>query len=365
MKGIDFDKLVNKLDRELKAERNQININKIKNIDVSTLVDDFLLDNHDGFEKLLKIHQILKPDWIKAYNQNEAKKPKNVRTFIDGDITVQDIIDETSGDEITELAVSVVISNKIAHYVTNLIKNELARYVESNHLKLSREEFGHISQDLKRYFDPENRERKQMLNATENSLRANDINIESFDRAEMEKLISIQNSVFSLKDLAIRKLLVLLKERDDINYGMKKDEERGIQAFVMDLPYYGQFAVHLKEPKLSKQCTADNTQEYNENIEQDKKETSYEMDEVRKAIFALLQGKVYEQDLYEMHNIMLTSQISEEGNVFLKSLRRLKTDEEKIAEIDKFKDKDPRYYHYLMVKSGYDVRGDNDEPRIK
>lgn len=181
----------------------------------------------------------------------------------------------------------------------------------------------------------------------------------------METLISIQNTVFALKDHAIRKMLVLLKDRDDINYGMKKDEEKGVQAFIMDLPYYGQFAVHLKEPKLSRQCTDDKTQEYNENEMNANHEPLDEMEEVRKAIFELLDGREYTQNLYEMQNIMLTSEISREGNDFLKSLRSLKTDEEKIHEIEKIKDKDPRYYHYLMVKSGYDVRGDNNEPNIK
>lgn len=361
MRGINLDKI----DKDLRADDTKAKIKILKQVNFSTYAEEFMINNHDGFEKLMRLYDILNPDWVKTHNREERKKPKNVQTFLNPSITIQDIIDEAAGDEITELALTTLVSNRLAHYISNIIKRRVEIYKNKNDMFLSKNDFTEVSESVRRYFDPNNKERRLTLKWIEANLLSYNIDISQFNRSEMETLVSAQNTAFSLKDHALYKMITLLKERDDINYGHILDPN-GKDAFVVDLPYYGQFSVHLKKPKLSKQCMENDTKEYKESSKQQVRKEDDESNEVRKKIFDLLEDQSYEQDLYETTNIMLTSEVSQEAESFSKSLMKLKNDDEKIARIKEVEENDPRYAHYLMVKNGYDPRGDkNDESGVR
>lgn len=163
MEGVNLGRI----GKDRKTAKNQNAIHKVKNIDVSNLLHEFLLNNHEGFKKIMNLHQMLKPDWVKAYNEQERRKPKNIQTFISEKVTAQDIIDDAGEDEITKLALSTVVSNRIAHYVTNLIKNEVADYQKNNNIKLDKNSFAEVVKSLRIYFDPENKDNGKKLSLSQ------------------------------------------------------------------------------------------------------------------------------------------------------------------------------------------------------
>lgn len=347
----------NKKQQKERQTANQISV--LKGINTIDLIKDYLADSSEGFERILRIYEQLEPNWVETYNIYEKKKPRNIQTFIESDTTIEDIIGEAQGDELMELALTTMVCNRMAHTVSNIIKRKIEEYAIKNNIKLEKNDYSYIGKSMTRYFDSAN-EQSQILPNIELKLKRYGIDVKEFNKQEMQALVECQNMLFTLKDYSIMKLLNVLKDRDDVNYGKRKDERTGKDTLSVDLPYYGQFAVHLKLPNLAQQLTDDNTPEY---FEQDKKiedEENTDIDYTRRAIAKLLDGKYYEGTLYETENVMLTSQTSKQATEFLKSIREL-TEEEQIEKIKAHAGDDARYYNYLMIKSGYDTRGDNND----
>ncbi len=349
----------NKIDKNIRASMTNEQIKALSNIDFHSFVIDYLADTHEGFKNILKLYEKLVPNWVKIHNREEQKKPQEVQSLMNPSTIMQDIIDEADGDEITELSLAIVGANRIAHFSGCAMKRLIETIADRKEFLCSFDEANRL---LSRYFDSSNINDEKKLDRLRAEIDYLGIEFTEQEADAFKMLSNAQTMAFQVKEHTLYKMLTILKEKEDINYGIALDEN-GKEVFVMDLPYYGQYSVHIKKPRLERSLTDYGIREYKEETE--KKETDgIDINNVRIGINSLLKDKLYEGELYEKRTIMLTSEMSDSADTFSKSLRNLSTDEEKIAAIDRKRKDNPRYAHYLKVKNGYDTRGNDNGDRV-
>ncbi len=357
MKGVNF----NKIDKELELERANSRKNRVKNLNFS-LIEDCLADNYEMLKNILVAYNELEPNWLNKYNDKEEEKPTEMQTFIDKDTTIEDILSEASGEDIVELALCVTISNRIAHSITDIMRKKIREYASDSVDKSSE---ANILKGIRRQFHYSKKDKQGYINYTlSRECEYLGIDVNQFKTDGFGELVEAESTAFYLKEYSLQKMLVKLKDRPDINYGIKDSinkNGKSQKAFVMDLPYYGQFAVHLMDPKLEAQASVNTQNRLSKNKYVDESVLSKNLDEEininRRAIFDLLSNKEYDQVLFEKNNIMLSSNVSEDAEKFLKSLRGM-TEEKQLEKINDIEKTNPRYAHYLKVKGAYDTRGD-------
>ncbi len=348
-----------KIDKGIRANITNEQLKVLSNIDFHSFVIDYLADTHEGFKSILKLYEKLEPYWVNIHNREEQKKPQNVQNLIEPSTTIQDIIEEADGDEITELSLSVVGANRIAHFSTRAMKRLIEIIADRKKFYCS---FDDANRLLLRYFDSSNVNDEKKLAKLKSEIDFLGIEFTEQEANTFRMLSDAQTMAFQVKDHSLYKMLTILRENEDINYGLFLDE-KGKEAFAMDLPYYGQYSVHIKKPRFERSLTDYGIREYKE--EPEKKESdNMDINNVRIGIYSFLKDKPYDGDLYEKETIMLTSAISNSADSFSKSLRKLSNDKERIEAIDRERKDNPRYAHYLKVKNGYDTRGNNNGYRI-
>ena len=226
-------------------------------------------------EMLMQLFYKMNPNWIADFNALEEDKPEKIRIRLN---PVREVDPKTrkykdpavfnkliekikDSDNIIKNALSVYLTNKIAHSCQNTIKVLIESEVKAK--KIDDEGFEEIAtlvryhfklkQNLKKTGNTE--EQKQDTNGKiRTSLRKlghyglKEENLKNLENMGMMSLLRRESQAFYLKDFEISNLLKKLKLKEEIYYGMAtelKTKSKGGQILVINLPVYGQFSVHL------------------------------------------------------------------------------------------------------------------------
>lgn len=356
MGSISFKPNYKEIERSLNIESARKAKERVKTLNFKT-VRDSIADTHEMLENLLKAYESVEPNWKNIHNGVEENKPEKMQSFISQNQTIEDILEIAEEDELAELSLCITVSNRIAHTISDIMKKQVREYANG---ELDKNNEYIFMKEVRRIFNPHREEGKQKINRSFSNLcNVIGIDLNRLKEDGFPELVEAEQAAFSMKEYSLRELITTLKDRDDINYGKKEGTNQNGKkqtSFIMDLPFYGQYSVHLMDPKLETQGSknmSDKVKEFEE------KEEIESVDKVRKDIFDLLIDKEYEGELYEKHTVILNSEQSEETNKFLKSLQGL-TEEEQKEKLDEIEKQDERFGHHLKVAGGYDTRGEKD-----
>ncbi len=321
---------------------------------IETLETDSALEHYEAktlekrFEELMRLYDKLEPDWKKEYEKVEARKPKELQTPL-GANNIEEVINGAIYDKLLEMCLSMHIANKIAHklefFKNIIIKKMLQDKVETGEISedilSDRKKFAKVSRIISEMIDPTNENNESLIEWNQNILNRDNITsdvIQKLRDMEVGKLIKGKANAFAAKDIEITKALKALAEIKDISYGIytktKTDREgktiydsQGMPTYenllVVDLPYYGQFSIHMKQES---------------------------------SISALSKIPYYgRRYIYEKETVLLTDEISPVAIKFIEREKRkgksgtFKGLYTELREIDKV---NPRYAHYLALKLG-------------
>lgn len=356
MGSISFRPNFREIDRSNNIESARKAKERVKILNLTTYRDS-IADTCDMLEILLKTYNVLEPNWKNIHNRMEEKKPKNMQSFIGKDYTVDDILMSAQYDELAELSLCVTVSNRIAHTITDIIKKQVREYAGG---RLDKDIEYDFMRRVRKIFDPHRKEDSIKVDSDFKRICSEiGTDIKKLEEDGFPELIEAEHTAFSMKEYSLRELITVLKNRDDINYGKKEGLNKNGKkqtSFIMDLPFYGQFSVHLMDPRLETQ----GSENMSEKLEEYEKQKDIEpIDKIRQDIHNLLMDQEYDGELYEKHIVILNSEQSEDTNKFLKSLQGLTEEEQKEA-LEKIEKQDERYGHHLKVAGGYDTRGEKD-----
>lgn len=314
----------------------------------------------DRVEKLIRFYDKVMPTWKTEFNELERKKKPKMRCELDLDEDLEDIIKSAQEDIIIGKAISIHVANKIAHYSQNTIKILVEKLlVEKNKDLMAKNdyegvetissiidtrnssEFNKIVANIRKYFDlnksitrvgctEENKKsiQKYMDNILKQlaKYQLDEKDLKTLEAWGVVDLREKENQAFYIKSHEISMFLANLKDRDDIDYGMatkitKSNNGRNNteDILVVNLPYYGQFSVHLQSHKHK---------ELLRNLGKD----NYNVDEI-----------------YEKETVMLTEKISPKAREDLDKGGAIS--EEKLLKIAKT---DFKYALYLAIKTGHE-----------
>ncbi len=294
-----------------------------KNSDLLKVNSYMLLPIEERFSKLMHLYDEMER-WKKEYKKVEKHKPEDIRTPLTAE-RIEELIDSALYDEMIEVTLSMHVSNRIAHTCIfakeYIIKKFILDKIENGQL----EEKIDLDKALKRIdiiSDPINTEESMITKISKAELKSFGITEEMLRELQgkgLKELSQLERSAFYIKTYETENTIKLLKKRDDISYG-KVTNETG-DALVIDLPYYGQFAVHLKS---------------------------------KESVSALSNTPYDSLHFYEKESVMLTDEISEKAQRFINSRRENgKLDlKDLIPELRKIKKDRPRFAHYVAVKMG-------------
>lgn len=338
------DNLLKRIDKDLRFKNAGIKPNILINSDVLNIPNYSSLPLEKRFAKLMTLYDEVQPRWVSEFNALEQKKPRNMQIYLDPQTTtMEDLIESADNDELCQTVMAMYTANKLAHVCENTRRVLLEKYLkqklqdaaspqEETLLKDALHDFENISHTLKSYFDPRNSTKPGLLRKLEYTLNVNGISskdLETFSKNGFKQLVEKERVGYYLKDFEMMNLIEMLKERDDISYGMVTDHKldnfgnplinrhtgkpQSNHLLVVDLPYYGQFSVHMKEAS---------------------------------SISALSQTPYRKMQVFETESMILTSEISpyaekdlDNGSISMENLKKIKA-------------RDPRYAHYLALKTG-------------
>lgn len=304
----------------------------------------------DRFTELMELFDKVNPEWKKIYEEIEKEKPLEVQTPLEYE-NIQDVIDGALNEPILELCLSIHIANKIAHTydraIENIIKQKLIEKSQKSSdnkiqgLLKDHKELFRLYRQIGDYLDPSNLDD---TSARENSLeyiKRNGItedDLEQLNNIGIPFLVRGRKKAFAAKDYEIDQALTALKQEKDISYGVClrkirnrdgsiKTDSRGREVMdsvlVVDVPYYGQYLVHMKKGTSISSLAA--IPKY---------------------------GAKY---LYEKKTFLLTDNISDQGKNFIERhtpAGKTASYEEMEPHLINLEKMNPRFAHYLALKFG-------------
>lgn len=310
------------------------------------------MDNR--FVELMNLYDKVNPNWKSVYEEIEATKPEEIQTPLEFE-NIQDVIDSALYAPILELCLSIHIANRIAHTydraIENIIKHKLIEKAKKDNdektkrLLKDNRKLVRVYRQIGDYLDPANISDKNLRERSLEYLKKDGIteeDIKQLDDIGISHLIKERKRAFAAKDYEIDEALTTLKQEKDISYGVClrrvrepngkiKTDSRGKEirdsVLVVDVPYYGQYLVHMK------------------------KDTSM-------SALAML-PKYRAQNLYEKKTFLLTDNISDKGREFIEehstdgrtvSYPEIEPDLKRLEKIN------PRFAHYLALKFGANKR---------
>lgn len=310
--------------------------------------------------------EALEPAWVRIHNTIESEKPEKMRSELPYNTTIQDIVEMVGDDEIEQLSLCLTISNRIAHEFSKVIDDQIHACIAEDIDKTTEKQF---KKQIKKYFKYKNSNKNSDVPEIDAELERKfkswchrmGTNIDKLEEAALPELIQAEGFGFSLKNDSLLRLATILKEHDDINYGVMNtinQNGKSQKAFVMDLPLYGQFSVHLLEPKLDSQGTKPISERMKEFTEIEKEDFENEQ---CKAIMEALKGKEYNGIFYNKKNFILNKNQSKQTSDFINGLRMLTEEEEEKWNI-LLRDEGYDFTHQTKVKYDYPFkRGERNE----
>lgn len=304
---------------------------------------------NDNLDKLVNLYEKLRPDWIVNFNDFE-KNRKDIKYSAAGikkDTSLLEVVEgvkENDLDNASVLAMNMYIANKIAH-TCGIARDRIVEgiMVQTCGEHISQEDFTvkKASKLIKKYFIAKNKNDISKMRRMKQYLRDFEIEndeIEQLDRLGISELIQMEMDIFAIKDLEMMNLITRLQERDRIqeteidsdeidppmSYGIKEDD-KGNRLMVVDLPFFGQFSVHMRDPMT----------------------------------ISALSDTEYNKFVYARESVMLTEDISpiakedwHNSKGTIEGIKKVAMDRMKgYGKRDKL-DEVTRYAHHLTLKSG-------------
>lgn len=215
-----------------------------------------------NLNRLLGFYEDINTNWVNDYNKvNERKGKTKVKITTSGkkiDIfKAKEDVEETEYSKVKNTGRMVQIANSIGHTCEYIINKKLNGYIrEHKNIQCdldNNDQFKEISFNLRRIYRPitkeqEKQERKEYLMEKYSFHERDFICLEGYN---FDRYMDIFNKCMQIKDVGIEKIHEILTEHkaDTISYGYKEDDD-GRALFVMDVPGFDQFSVHVKNMKL-------------------------------------------------------------------------------------------------------------------
>lgn len=353
-KEAEKENRLNKAKRVVKKLRKGNRELKLSFIDISKKVLSTDMDN-PNFEdevtllhELSKFYELIEPNWRTSFNELNGRKRKyGIEEPIKKDEDVFDLLGgvvDTDTDKASLAAVNMYLANKLAHAYgvarDRIVEDILSKNNVSGNVK-------DISNYLKVYY--KNRFDKNVK--AENKVRdkllrkgiTDDI-IEQCTSAGVYSLAVAEMHAFSIKDRSMMMAISRFKNREvsqgigedaPISFGMKEISENE-KLLVVDLPYFGQFSVHMKDPGM----------------------------------ISAMSDTIYSKAIYAFESVMLTEKTSTEVSKDIEKMREL-IGKEGLTRVDAIRkvaqarveaernyssqdidEEVQKYAHHLLLKSG-------------
>lgn len=310
----------------------------------STLKYYEIKDLDQRFKGLMLLYDKIEPNWKNVYTEVENQKPAEIQTPLGAD-SIEDVIDGALYDDVLEECLSMHIANKVAHQyefsayiiIENLLRNKCKEGKIPVELIDDRRTFRSIAKNITNLYDPIYEPSSRTVIESKRKLAEKGIkeeDIKELGSLGIPELLIAKKQAFAAKDYEISQSTKLLSKRKDISFGVctsyKKDRTgrtiydnlarpKEENSLVIDVPYYGQFSIHLKD-------TASISNFY--------KLPYYSW-----------------RYIYEKETVLLTDQISKQAQeIFEKT--STPTYKELRGYLKGMEKVNPRFAHYLAIKLG-------------
>lgn len=255
-----------------KKEVGRFNDNIIEEFEA--IYEDYSIhSSEENLNGLLDVFQKLKPNWVEEFNKlnqilldEKNIEDKTFDSFLTIKLPKAYTIDrlKVPKNEKNSVVVDIMqrgriihLVNKIAHHFEDVFDNRIMEYMIKNSIPCeTREEFYDVKRQIRQIYNPNTKSRIKEI-AKSNLILYYGFEEKDFESGKnletlnLTKLAKAHNDGMYIKDLEIENVNRLVQDydRDDISYGVKKDNEDNY-LFVMDVRGYGQFSVHMKDPNL-------------------------------------------------------------------------------------------------------------------
>lgn len=245
-----------------KEHKKDIGLESISKIILGMELED--KENYDSESMLLEclsqVFEIAHPRWIAEFNsleehRTESEKKYGMEKINPKNADLYEIISsvvENDDDNTSVLAMNMYLANKIAHAFAD------TRVVITKKLLSDRNIRGNIkeiSETLKMYYKAKG---KNSFKEQEQKRRLSKLNIHDdflleFEREGIHDLIQAELYTFGVKDHEMMTFINRMKVRsktqdkeEQLSYGRALDSD-GKALLVIDLPYFGQFSLHMRD----------------------------------------------------------------------------------------------------------------------
>lgn len=230
--------------------------------------------SEDNLNSLLDIYQKLNPNWVDSLNKlnKRLSEESNIQDRMFDDFlkvelpegyTVKDLKapKNKNQDPLTDIMQRgriIHLSNKIAHQFEFIFESRLKEYMAKNGISCNtKAEFCEVKRLIRKIYAPET---KTKVKENAKCILDMDYGFESTDFEEAKNLdnlnfpalIKAYNDGMYLKAMEIENVNKLIHhhgKEEEVSYGLRKDCEENM-LFVMDIQGFGQFSVHVKDPRL-------------------------------------------------------------------------------------------------------------------
>lgn len=212
------------------------------------------------FHKLTEFYELIEPGWRASFNELNARQQ---RYGIDGVLhanqsvrTLLESVEKSDDDNASLVAINMYLANKLAH-AFGMARDRLVEYeLEKNNVRADVKE---VSRIMKKYFkDKENGDYRSVERQKRKlcDLGVDDAILSSLEQEGLGEIISEEVRAFALKDAMMMTFINRMHEREQsselsdedlISYGKTIDEKEK-DILVVDLPFFGQFSVHMQHP---------------------------------------------------------------------------------------------------------------------
>lgn len=258
--------------------------------------------SEDNLNSLLDLFQIMKPNWVRDFNNLDNRLTKNKSSdFLSEQLPPEYTVDNLKAnknedkDQYTDIMQRgriIHLSNKIAHQFDYIFQSKIKEYMRRRKIETNTpEEFYEIKRLIKQRYNQRTKPKIKEIAETklikQYGFKKDDFSTrKSLNMLGLPSLIKAYSDAMYIKDTEIESVnnLVQRYSREDVSYGIKEDDEYNT-LFIMDIPKFGQFAVHVKDPSLIAQI-----------------KTKYKM------------------PLYKRESLMLVDHLSEEAKEFIEQV---------------------------------------------
>jgi len=225
-----------------------------------------------NLENLSDAYQILEPKWKAQFNYVEGEKNQK---FADPQLGKETKMISDTYSSITMLdndnasvnAMNMFLANKIAHAMGEARKGLVLQYfVDKNgdfRNPNDKSKFQDAAKKVKWYYEAVRNNKTNKARSLKSDLQGLGVDLSQLEKLGIKEIVNLEYDAFAIKDLEMGIFITKMQERDmlhdtgratedtdpKMSYGKAKDDE-GKDVLIVDLPYYGQFSVHMQKKDL-------------------------------------------------------------------------------------------------------------------